>query len=153
MSQLGSLSPNGRSEKVEIVVPAGGGSDGTPQQDGITSPDPAPLGGAANTTNDVPTMAADLTQPPPVKVQAALNARAYHRLNLDQETNLWTEYVTQADALDKDLVKTLTADLDTLLIFVSYLSIFLVSRLMVCVKGWSFLRYQYGLRHRVVQRP
>jgi len=49
--------------------------------------------------------------------------RAYHRLNLDLETDFWGEYVNQADALDREMVKTLSEDLNTLLIFVSSLSL------------------------------
>lgn len=57
----------------------------------------------------------------PEKVKAIELARAYHRLNLDQETDFWVEYGTQAGAFDRQLVKTLSSDLENLLIFVSSL--------------------------------
>ena len=47
------------------------------------------------------------------------NVEAHHKVYLNQQTSFWDKYNTQADAYDKDLVKSLALDLDTLLIFVS----------------------------------
>ena len=62
------------------------------------------------------------------KVLDVYNAQPHYKFKLNQQTGFWDKYNKQADAYDKDLVKALALDLDTLLIFVgSYISICVAS--------------------------
>jgi len=83
-------------------------------------PSITPPAEATITTFDDPTALLEPPETPPEETEAAKDAKqAYHRLHLDQETGFWEKYVHQADTLDKELVKTLSEDLNNLLIFVS----------------------------------
>jgi len=46
------------------------------------------------------------------------DVEAHHKVYLNQQIGFWDKYNKQADAYDKDLIKALALDLDTLLIFV-----------------------------------
>jgi len=97
---------------VEILVSS---NDPTNAEPTITPP-----GKVTITTVDTLTALPQPPETPPEETEAGKDAKqAYHRLHLDQETDFWKKYVHQADALDKELVKTLSEDLNNLLIFVS----------------------------------
>ena len=73
------------------------------------------------------------------------SAQAYHKVKLDQERDFWGKYVNQADAFDKQLVKTLSVDLENLLIFVSFLVVTSTHISISKPKGRSLLCCQYSV--------
>ena len=75
--------------------------------------------GLAAGQSEKPTIAPVLSFNHEPQVIDVYNAQAPHNLKLNQQTGFWDKYNKQADAYDKDLVKALALDLDTLLIFVS----------------------------------
>ena len=122
IAQPHSPSPAEQTEKVNIVVP----TDDSAEKHTGSDPNTAAPGETEHPITDTALDAtpAGVNASPKTEDNSVGNTpgRAYHRLNLDLETDFWEEYVNQADALDREMVKTLSEDLNTLLIFVSSLS-------------------------------